>query len=125
MYYYYLPLKLIIKAMRTKHIKSGSLPHQELHEHGHDSPLPPWRLAIARIGLLAVTFQALLFVALWTPLVHYRVLLRQCVPFEFLLLLVAAPCVFFGKVQYRWWLLTGSVFLPVISFFVVLAEIAY
>jgi hypothetical protein len=91
----------------------------------NDSPLPPWRLAIARIGLLTITVQALLFISLWTPLVHYNALLRQCVPFEFLLLLVAVPCVLLGNAKYRWWLLACSGFLPVVSFFVIVAETAY
>jgi len=88
-------------------------------------PLPTWRLALARIGLFAVTVQTFLFVALWTPLVHYRILLQLSVPIEFVLLFITVPCVLFGKIQYRWWLLASSVFLPIVSFFVMLAEVAY
>jgi|ERR1700690_317077 hypothetical protein len=88
-------------------------------------PVTAWRLAAARIGLFAVSAQALFFIALWTPFVHHRILLWQCVPLEFLLLFIAAPCILSGRMQHRWWLLTSSAFLPIVSFFVVLSEVAY
>ena len=88
-------------------------------------PLSSWKLVVGRIGIVALTAQVLMFIALWTPLNHYRVLLRICLPIEFLLLAVAIPSVLLGKLHYRWWLLASSVFLPIASFFVVLAELAY
>src|SRR6267142_1895309 len=87
--------------------------------------LPPWRNAVAHIGLLAVTAQAFLFAALWTPLVHYRLLLSQAVNLEFALFLIAVPCAFCGRLRHRWWLIASATFLPFVSWFSVLAEVAY
>jgi hypothetical protein len=87
--------------------------------------LPSWRRVLAHIGLLAVTVQALLFIALWTPLVRYRIFLFQSVNVELALLLVAVPCIFWGRLQRRWWLIASAAFLAVVSWFSVLAEIAY
>ena len=87
--------------------------------------LTSWRKLVAHIGLFAVTAQALLFIALWTPLVRYRVLLSQSVNLELALLLIAVPCIFWGRVRRRWWLIASAAFLPVVSWFSVLAEVAY
>jgi hypothetical protein len=89
------------------------------------APIPPWRKAIAYIGLLADTAQAFLFLALWTPLVHYRLLLSQTINLESILFLIAVPCIFWGRLRHRWWLIASAAFLPVVSWFSVLAEIAY
>jgi hypothetical protein len=43
---------------------------------------------VARFGVLAVSAQALLFIALWTPLVLYQILLRQSFHVEVLLFLL-------------------------------------
>ncbi|PYT28684.1 MAG: hypothetical protein DMG58_18010 [Acidobacteria bacterium] len=80
---------------------------------------------VAHIGLFAVTAQALLFIALWTPLVRYRLLLSQSVNLELALLLIAVPCIFWGRLRRRWWLIASAAFLPVVSWFSVLAELAY
>jgi hypothetical protein len=84
-----------------------------------------WRKITAYIGLSAVTLQALLFIALWTPLVRYRLLLLQSVNLEIVLLLIAVPCIFLGQLQRRWWLIASAAFLPFVSWFSVLAEVAY
>jgi hypothetical protein len=89
------------------------------------SSLPLWRKVVAHIGLFAVTTQAVLFIALWTPLVRYRLLLLQSVNLELALLLIAVPCIFLGRLQGRWWLMASAAFLPVVSWFSVLAEVAY
>lgn len=89
------------------------------------SSLPLWRKVIAHIGLFAVTTQALLFIALWTPLVRYRHFLLQSVNLELGLLLIAVPCIFLGRLRWRWWLIASAAFLPVVSWFSVLAEVAY
>src|SRR5205814_7659352 len=83
------------------------------------------RKVVAHIGLFAVTAQALLFIALWTPLVRYRLLLSQSVNLELALLLTAVPCIFWGRLRRRWWLIASAAFLPVVSWFSVLAELAY
>jgi len=59
------------------------------------------RLCVARFGVLLVSAQALLFIALWTPLVHYQLLLRQSFHVEVLLFLVAVPWVVWGRIQHR------------------------
>jgi hypothetical protein len=89
------------------------------------SSLPSWRKVLAYIGLFAVTTQAILFVTLWTPLARYRLLLLQSVNLELALLIVAVPCIFLGRLQRRWWLIASAAFLPVVSWFSVLAEVAY
>jgi len=83
------------------------------------------RKVVAHIGLFAVTAQALLFIALWTPLVRYRLLLSQSVNLELALLLIAVPCIFWGRLRRPWWLIASAAFLPVVSWFSVLAELAY
>jgi hypothetical protein len=89
------------------------------------SELPLWRKVLACIGLSAVTTQFILFNTLWTPLVRYRVLLWQAANLELALLIVAVPCVFLGRLQERWLLIAAAAFLPVLSWFLVLAEVAY
>jgi hypothetical protein len=89
------------------------------------SSVPSWRKVLACIGLFAVTTQATLFIALWTPLVRYRLLLWQSVNLEMVLLIVAVPCIVFGRLQRRWWLIASAAFLPIVSWFTVLAEVAY
>jgi hypothetical protein len=88
-------------------------------------PLSSSRKVVAHIGLFAVTAQALLFIALWTPLVRYRLLLSQSVNLELALLLIAVPCIFWGRLRRRWWLIGSAAFLPVVSWLSVLAELAY
>jgi hypothetical protein len=87
--------------------------------------LPSWRKVMAYIGLFAVTAQAFIFIALWTPLVRYDQILSHAVSVELVLFLIAVPCIFWGRLQRRWWLIASAVFLPVVSWFSVLAEIAY
>jgi hypothetical protein len=89
------------------------------------SSLPWWRKVLACIGLFAVTTQAILFITLWTPLVQYRLLLWQSANLELALLIVAVPCIFLGRLERRWWLIAAAAFLPVVSWFLVLAEVAY
>jgi hypothetical protein len=64
---------------------------------------------------------ALLFITLWTPLAHYQLLLRQS--FHIGVLLV--PGVVWGRIQYRWRLVAAAIFLPIVSWVSVLAEVAY
>jgi hypothetical protein len=84
-----------------------------------------WRRAAVSVALFAVTLQAILFVALWTPVDRDHVLLERSMQANFVLMLLAAPCIFTWRPPTRWWLLSSAVFLSVISFFVVLAELTY
>jgi hypothetical protein len=81
-----------------------------------------WRRTIATVGLLLITLQALVFAVLWAefasnhlPLAHQAYRLTP-------LFLVAVPCVFGGKGPSRWWLLSSSILLFVISFSIMLND---
>ena len=93
--------------------------------------LPVWRRITASIGILSVTAQTILFISLLIAIFHfkvlvpYRFLLFRCVLIELVLLLVAISCMFAWRGRFRWWLLASSFYLPVISFFTVLAVLAY
>lgn len=92
---------------------------------GQDSGFPAWRRTTARIALVIVTIQGVLFSCLWTPLTHHYWLLTNCVAMELLFAALAVPCIFIGKRRYQWWLLGSSLSFSVLSFFVTLAELAY
>ena len=64
-----------------------------------DSAPNSLRRWLARSAVLAVSAQALLFIALWTPLVLYQILLRQSFHVEVLLFFVAVPCVVGGRIK--------------------------
>jgi len=83
------------------------------------------RKVVAQVGLFAVTAQALLFMPLWTPLVRYHLLLTQSAKLELALLFIAVPCILWGRLRPRWWLIASAAFLPVVSWFSVFAEVAY
>ena len=84
-----------------------------------------WRRAAVSVGLFAVTIQAILFVASWTPISRHHALLQKIMNADFALVLLAVPCIFTWRGPGRWWLLASAVFLPVACFFSVLSEIAY
>lgn len=89
--------------------------------HGLDVPL--WRRTTATVGLLTVTMQAFLFLALLTIMGRHAVWFRPYLPQTqrlfrhlgfapyalVLLVLVAVPCVVFGESQSRRLLLASSV----------------
>ena len=89
--------------------------------HGLDNPL--WRRTTATLGLLTVTMQGFLFLALLTIMSGHAVWLRPYLPQTqrvfrhlgyaplalVLLVLVAAPCVVLGKSRSRRLLLASSV----------------
>ena len=84
-----------------------------------------WRRALVSIGLFLVTVQAILLVALWSPIIRHPALLLKCMYADFALLLVAVLCILIWRGTARWCLLASTVFLPVARFFTVLAELAY
>jgi hypothetical protein len=89
----------------------------------HDLDLPWWRRTTATVGLLTVTMQAFLFLALLIIMGGHAVWFRPYLPQTqrpfrhlwfaplalVLLVLVALPCVVFGKSQSRRLLLASSV----------------
>jgi hypothetical protein len=97
----------------------------------YKAEVPVWRRIIASVGVFSITAQTILFLTLFITIFHFKVLvphrffLSWCVFIELLLLLVAGPCMLAWQGRFRWWLLASSVYLPVISFFSVLAVMAY
>ena len=89
----------------------------------HSLDVPLWRRTTATVGLLTVTMQGFLFLALLNIMSGHAVRLRPDLPQTqtffrhlgfapyavVLLVLVAAPCVAFGKSQSRRLLLASSV----------------
>jgi hypothetical protein len=85
--------------------------------------LPKWRQMTASIGFIAVAVQAALFIAFWAwpHIGRDYVLLGRWARWVLPTFLVALPFVLTGKGQSRLWLLSSSVLLFVISFFIVLS----
>ena|ERR1700674_4309134 len=103
----------------------------EWHREIYKGELTVWRRITASVGILAITAQTILFITVLITIFRYRVLvpyrffLSGSVFAELALLLLAAPCTFAWRGRVRWWLLASSFYLPVISFFSVLAVLAY
>ena len=83
--------------------------------------LPAWRRTAANIGFLAVALQAVLFIAFWTRIGRDYLLFGQWARWVLPSFLVAVPCALAGKGASRWWLLSSSVLLFVLCFFIVLS----
>lgn len=79
--------------------------------------MPAWRRTCAKAGLIAVTIQAVLFLAFWTPLFRDDAILTKWVRGSLLLPILAIPCVMTAKGRSRWWLLLSSIALVIGSFF--------
>jgi hypothetical protein len=77
------------------------------------------------IGLFSVTAQAILFLAMWSPIAHHRAALLVCMRLDFVLVLLAVPCIFAWRGKIRWFLLASSLIFPVVCFFTALAQLAY
>jgi len=84
-------------------------------------PLSLWRRALATMGLLAVSVQALLFILYWTRIGPSDVRLGQWSRWVDLAFFVAAPCVLAEKGAPRWWLLSSSILLFAVCFFISLS----
>lgn len=85
--------------------------------------LPLWRRLAAVFGLLALTMQVGAFAAfwIWPQIGRDYQMFGQWGRWALAPFFVAAPCVLAGKGASRWWLLSSSVLLFVISFFIVLS----
>src|SRR5215475_7335930 len=68
---------------------------------------PSWSSKALTISLVAVTLQALLFAATWTPLSRNHHLLYRLEQFEYVACAIGIVTVFFWKGHSRWWLLTS------------------
>ena len=82
------------------------------------------RISIS-VSLFAVTLQAVLFLAFWTPIVSHPSLLMGCVLAALFSALLAIPCIFAWTGRARWLLLTACATLLVLTFLVVLGQVAY
>jgi hypothetical protein len=89
--------------------------------HLHKLNLSTWRRRYATVGLIAVTIQAAIFIAFWTPLFGDDALVARWTKGELLVFLVAVPSVLAGKGPLRWGLLSSSVVLIIASFFTALS----
>jgi hypothetical protein len=106
----------------------------EWHSKIYKGEFSVWQRVTASVGILSVTAQTILFIALLITifgtfrnevLVAHRFFLTDSVLVELVLLILAAPCTFAWRGRVKWWLLASSFYLPVISFFSVLAVLAY
>jgi len=84
--------------------------------------LSRWRRAAANIGFLAVTAQAVLFIAFWGPIGRDYVLFGEWARAVVAVSVVALPLTLTGKGQSRWWLLGSSCLLFIICFFMILSK---
>lgn len=84
---------------------------------------PMWRRVILVIGVIAVTLQAGLFLAfwLWPSIGRDYLLFGSWARWVHISFIVALPCLFAGKGPSRWWLLSSSILMFVICFFIVLS----
>lgn len=88
----------------------------------HDrTNLPTWRRIVGGIGFVAVTFQAILFITSWTRIGKDYVQFSQWSRLVLPSFLVAVPCVLADRGAIRWYLLSSSILLFVICFFIVLS----
>jgi hypothetical protein len=83
--------------------------------------LPLWRRTFAIVGLLAVSVQALLFILSFTRIGSDYTLFGKWARWVDYTFLVAVPCVLAGKGTSRWWLLSSSILLFVVCFFITLS----
>ena len=74
------------------------------------------------VGILAVTLQAVLFIAIWTPLGHHNTLVTWLTRGEAFFFLIALPCALTRQDRSRWWLLFSSTVLAVFYFLTILVS---
>jgi hypothetical protein len=85
----------------------------------------PWRAGALSVALFTVTLQAVLFVSIWFDLRHRGSFFQRCLVADFVLLVIALPCIFAWKGRARWWLVVSSVGFGVGSFCSAIAASAY
>ena len=85
--------------------------------------LPKWRRVASFAGFVAVTAQGASFVAFWSwpQIGRNYVLFGEWGRWVVASFLVAVPCVLAGKGPTRWWLLSSSTLVFVISYFILLS----
>src|ERR1035437_5386360 len=81
-----------------------------------------WRQVVFTLGIAAAGLQIVLFALSWTHILWAdRVLFGRWARMLFPSFAVAVPCILAGKGAARWWLLSSSVLLFIICFFVMLS----
>ena len=91
------------------------------YDEVRNAELRTWRRTTALVGMLAVTLQGVLFIAIWTPLGHHNTLVAWLTRGEALFFLIALPCALTRRDRSRWWLLFSSTVLVVFYFLTILA----
>jgi hypothetical protein len=81
--------------------------------------LPAWRRTAANLGFVAVAVQFMLLLAFltWHRISRDHQMLGQWATLVYLTFFVAVPLVLAGKGASRWWLLSSSVIVFVLCFF--------
>jgi hypothetical protein len=104
-------------------IAFGGFPYALIKWRGEISKakIPIWRRTLANIGFLAVGVQAVLFLASWTRIGSDYVLFGLWARWVIPTFVIAVPFVLAGKGAARWWLLSSSVLLFFICFFIALS----
>ena len=95
----------------------------EWHAKIYRSSLPRSHRFATNLGLFFLTLQALLFLALWTPISRYDLFLKCALVTEFISPILALPCVLLWRSRARWWVLASSVCLLMDSFLIVAAQL--
>jgi hypothetical protein len=80
-----------------------------------------WRRVLSGVGLLAVSFQAFLFLLFWTRIGRDPVLIAHWARWVDPPFLLAVPCILAGKGAFRWSLLSASILLFAICFLLTLS----
>jgi hypothetical protein len=83
-------------------------------------PFPLWRRMLAAIGLAAVSAQAILFFLPWTRIGRDPVLFGKWANWVDPAFVVAVPCVLAATGRSRWWLLSSSILLFIVSYLLIL-----
>jgi hypothetical protein len=85
----------------------------------HRTELPAWRRTVANLGFLAVAIQAALLLSflLWHRISRDHQLLGLWATLIYPTFVIAVPLIFAGKGASRWWLLSSSVVVFVLCFF--------
>src|SRR5579871_4361200 len=105
---------MVMLAVIVAAFVSGFHGWGKFYDEVRNAELQGWRRTTALLGMVAVTFQAFLFIAVWTPLGRHNALLPWLTRAGALLFLIALPCIATRMGGSRWWLLLSS---TVLGFF--------
>jgi cytochrome bd-type quinol oxidase subunit 2 len=92
------------------------------YDEVRNTALRPWPRTLAIVGIFAVTVQAALFIAIWTPLGRHDMLVAWFTKGEAFFFLIALSCALTRKDRSRWWLLFSSTALAVFYLLTILVS---